>query len=133
MEPKAEAKRGLLEELTEDYGYEIWEESEKTIYLVREQYLDNGYGHYYAEIYLDYNKEQKEIAEIEIDGMGLEEMEQQLEKVIAECPYMEKYNECVKESVDEADDLDELEPPCNDCEYLTMIQSLYEMINSGNW
>jgi hypothetical protein len=119
----------LLDELKE-YGYEITEETKTTITLYRQQYVDNGYGYYFdADIKLIYDKEKDEVTEITVDGYTEKEIDDLLQKEIAKCLYMKKYDACFES----LSDYEELEQDCSDCTYLTMIQNLLQSINEGNW
>ncbi|TRZ49185.1 MAG: hypothetical protein D4S01_09070 [Dehalococcoidia bacterium] len=115
------------------YGYTVKEESEEFTILEKSQYLDNGYGYYFsADIELSINRLTQEIVNILVDSMNAEDINDKLTAITDTCFFMKKYEEC-KESVNDYPESEEQKQDCNLCTYYSMIDGLYEMLDSGNW
>jgi len=132
-------KSEKIEKLKElkKYGYNMeYDDNRKKWLAWRKQYLDNGYGFYFtADIDLEINQN-GEITEIKVDGLTLSEIEKEIEKTISECPIMQKYGACAeqfdlitREKIENEIDID----LCQTCTYYSMIQSLAESLECGNW
>lgn len=124
----------LLEELINEYDYKIANTTTNTVTLYKSQYLDDGYGYYFdAEIELTVNVKKDEVTKIKIDGYTEKQINKLLRKEISKCKYQKKFKCCVEEcSINDEIEIGIVQD-CNDCTYLTMIESLYQCIDSGNW
>jgi hypothetical protein len=131
--------------------------------LERNQYIDNGYGTYTTvTTKLKWNKKTKEIEEITIDDLTPTEWSESLQKIYAQCPYIQKHESCKTTLIEDLTSeyysyyphdgwhilnrikrwwisrkIEKLEtddvPLCSDC-ILTQLIDLYaQQVNDGNW
>lgn len=118
----------------ESYGYEQVSETKTNVVLTRNQYLDNGYGYYFtSEIEIIFNKKKQEITKIKVDDYTEKQIGKLLTKEISRCSCMKKYKECIESILLTEKQEQKLNLDCNECTYLTMIDSLMQCLNDGNW
>ncbi|MEX0569058.1 MAG: hypothetical protein Q6363_007880 [Candidatus Njordarchaeota archaeon] len=118
----------VVRSLVEEDGFSAeFDEEENAWYCHKRHYYDDGYGHQIT-LSIDIKVKDGEIVEIWVDNFTLEQVENELDKVIEKCKLMQEKGFCIEEVVEIDDEIEKLaeESPCNDCWYLNVVKQILE-------
>jgi len=107
--------------------------TDRYIKMYKDQYIDNGYGHYFtSEIIVTYNIVTDIIEEITIDGETSFDLQSRMDEIIKKCDYQNKFDECRKWLVfTDYEETEEQSKRCYECDEITMKMAWIEMIDGG--